>query len=918
MLTSANFDGEGFLSYVDIPVQRSATALVHGLKWERIPHLTILTGPNGSGKTTTLERLDTLIGSHKRVRSYSANIKYDDKRATLSSAFVNLQRKVRPPKVKEYIDKINDFLGEFEEDVKIRLMDDLQFRHIDDTEAFYRHSDLSSGELSLMEVVTSLFSDFDWAESPNECKRVALMDEMERFMHPPFIRILLIVVNKMLKKGVQVIMVSHNPVTITLAERLHKEEGLFRSLGFWRIDNVENVKTITKFASAPVAVSFLSKGLLRITHDIRYVILEGKTDPAFYNMLYKKLKGEFTPVARTELRFLTSSVNPQAGGNCDLVYTKVSSLQGEYLGAVDNDDGKNKPTEDVYVLTQYSVENYLCAPINLLLSWERLMWKLYFQEIGKFIGNFLKDTSEKFKTTKELIYAEYSEEAASGSISEKKPEYPIEFNIVLLNEFYNKAREYIVQSYRDTSVEQINMFKRLWESYKDVLTHQRVEVLQELSDKFCKFLVEKGFPLTLGDNMHVELVDGTQLIIPSAYKTHQGHALVKWLAHIVFGGALRESIDIRRFKDGLAALLEGSNIGSINIEFKQGYTPSSLILHGLQSHVSFSTKRIGSREKVQHEDTIIEVLIETFGTVLPVELVPRELLYMLDDMKQAVPARAQPLLEEAQDTEINSAAGAAAAEADVGVVEAQSSGIAQHHNVISFCSIQYDNPFYNYPDIAEVFQKAKKIGGRDLLKFIADISSDKEVGTHLVREFNNNGIDNTIHILNYYSTKKTLISHNINEDNEGLLSFVEPLTTAPRLYLDTIIGRINLFIDAVNARIESISSLLNNAQALINEVLDRYTEGDKQTILTTVLLDLVEAVNTQASPVFVGFPRIPNDWPGGSGGGYGGSGDGKYPEDDDNGYGFGGAAAGAAHETKVANESVINETLIGLSGGEVE
>lgn len=249
-------------------------------------------------------------------------------------------------------------------------------------------------------------------------------------------------------------------------------------------------------------------------------------------------------------------------------------------------------------------------------------------------------------------------------------------------------------------------------------------------------------------------------------------------------------------------------------------------------------------------------------------------------------------------------------------------------SALAFCSIIYDNPFYNYHRIAEVFKRSKELGGRNLVTLVSNISSDKEIGEQLVTELEVNGIDNTLYML--MNKEEAMI---VASRDEAHIELTDSIIEKPqhktyaenvgtdganlKLYLDTIIGRVNLFIEALNLGIESIGSLIYKAQKLINEVLDRPVEGDKEVILTTLLLDLVDVVNTQGPQIFIGFPRAPHDWPHGFGGGYGGSDDDKYPENG-NGYGFGGAAVGAALESIGVNESSSNETLIGLSGGEIE
>lgn len=93
-----------------------------------------------------------------------------------------------------------------------------------------------------------------------------------------------------------------------------------------------------------------------------------------------------------------------------------------------------------------------------------------------------------------------------------------------------------------------------------------------------------------------------------------------------------------------------------------------------------------------------------------------------------------------------------------------------------------------------------------------------------------------------------------------------------------LVGRYNAFVELVHERSMNLKlfgcSLLDKASKLLNAVLDTGREGSTEVILTTLLVDIIDAINSDAGqiPFYPGRPfGDPDD------GGWGG-GDSREPE----------------------------------------
>ncbi len=229
-------------------------------------------------------------------------------------------------------------------------------------------STLSSGEKVIMSFAICLFNGIDERQNARFPK-LLLLDEIDAPLHPSMVRGLLKTIREIFieKFGVKVIMTTHNPTTVALAD----EECLFEMA----LPKLEKV-------SKDRALNLLTVGvpMLAVSYEgRRQVFVESVTDSKLYTKLYDQYRSELA--SERSLTFIPVGKRKELGGKvteensgCSQVVSIVKNLTDagttSVRGLVDWDK-KNRPKDNVHVLSEglrYSIENCVLDPALLTLA----------------------------------------------------------------------------------------------------------------------------------------------------------------------------------------------------------------------------------------------------------------------------------------------------------------------------------------------------------------------------------------------------------------------------------------------------------------------------------------------------------------------------------------------------------------------
>ncbi len=239
--------------------------------------------------------------------------------------------------------------------------------------------DLSSGEKVIFSLLFLLYNSQEKGIFP----KLMLMDEPDAHLHPSMSSQLINVLKNILvdKYGVRVIMTTHSPSTVIMSP----DDSIF--------EMSHTDPRISKAKSKNDAVSLLTEGLVYVGEGTKYFIVEDNTDVDFYNETYRISTAEEFIERDIPMVFISASTSTKPGGK-NQVEDWVKKLQDSGIekliqGIIDEDDG-NIPSDGVYKINRYSIENYLLDPI---ISYAALMDKDLHNtvlDIGLMVGEEIK------------------------------------------------------------------------------------------------------------------------------------------------------------------------------------------------------------------------------------------------------------------------------------------------------------------------------------------------------------------------------------------------------------------------------------------------------------------------------------------------------------------------------------------------
>ena len=212
---------------------------------------------------------------------------------------------------------------------------------------------LSSGEKVIMATALWRYG----AEQFGRHYNLLLLDEPDAHLHPSLTRRFLNVIQRVFveERGVQVIMSTHSPSTVALAPK----GSLFEMR--------KSAPRIVPVTNKGNAIATLTGGFVAVQESTQTVLLEGKDDPPFFQLIWELLT-ERTAISEPGPLEPSPSIIFIYGQGKEIVKHLIPQLRSRgflsFHGIIDGDES-NTSSDGVYILNRNGMENYLFDPLNV-------------------------------------------------------------------------------------------------------------------------------------------------------------------------------------------------------------------------------------------------------------------------------------------------------------------------------------------------------------------------------------------------------------------------------------------------------------------------------------------------------------------------------------------------------------------------
>lgn len=255
---------------------------------------------------------------------------------------------------------------------------DIKFQLPKDVTVGLSRSGFGMGNLSPGERILLLVTLWQY-ENRSSRPGIIIVDEPDAHLHPVAIQELMSVIKEKLigEFGLQVIMTSHNPITVTYVPT----ECLF----LLKNDPPHRYADVSLLpvSNKQYAISVLSEGLVYVNEPFAVMLVEGMGDEIFYKAVVNRLYA--LDRISAQVLFKVVGNGGELGSSCSsAVESFVNSISGEIgkanpmaqfmFGLIDGDNNFKEDSANLKRLKRHSVENYIFDPINLFLC----LQKIYF------------------------------------------------------------------------------------------------------------------------------------------------------------------------------------------------------------------------------------------------------------------------------------------------------------------------------------------------------------------------------------------------------------------------------------------------------------------------------------------------------------------------------------------------------------
>ena len=244
------------------------------------------------------------------------------------------------------------------------------FKETESSNIIVNVEQLSSGEkyILLFLLWKYIYSKYDHIGNT-----ILLFDEPDAHMHPSAVNDFLKILKNLVCLGIQVIMTTHNPTTVSLID----EENLFYIFRDKKDENKLKIKRENKNE----IYKHLTSNMISVESPSRTLFVEGN-DSKFYRLIYNQLKSKKRSLFFYHLNILAApNENVRNKSNLQTLanFMKPSynvqdnnSKKYESIYALVDDDGdilcNNRVNlKNLIYLDRYSLENYVLDPVNIAL-----------------------------------------------------------------------------------------------------------------------------------------------------------------------------------------------------------------------------------------------------------------------------------------------------------------------------------------------------------------------------------------------------------------------------------------------------------------------------------------------------------------------------------------------------------------------
>lgn len=355
-------------------------------------------------------------------------------------------------------------------------------------------SNLSSGEK--LELLILLWE----YEKKGRKPAILIMDEPDAHLHPSLVKeIIEIIKIKAIKEwGVQVIMTTHNPTTVSLVPK----DCL------WVLQNhaPDYQPRIRQPASKKEAIQLLTSDFVSVNEPFKLVFVEAEADKRFYQVIREKLIVADIIRPNEQVLFMMHSKD-RKNSSCDLVESIVENcvenpndedknLREHIFGIVDGDNKKKHTSANILATRRYSIENYIYDPVHIFFCVKNKNSQL---------PSFLKLEEE---------------------IKNKLKTKGIKNELDSLEGVYNdKEKAFILQTLADSIMVSVMDF---FQQKLDGHDNEFQAALKKFSGDRFKHLVKEnseGKKGLITDKEDISFTNGVQLSYPKFLLEMQGHCL---------------------------------------------------------------------------------------------------------------------------------------------------------------------------------------------------------------------------------------------------------------------------------------------------------------------------------------------------------------------------------------------------------
>lgn len=345
-------------------------------------------------------------------------------------------------------------------------------------------NNLSPGEQLIL---LFLFWKYIYSHYKVNGKTVLLFDEPDAHLNPGAVKQFLDVIKYLVELGIQVIMTTHNPITVSLVLNEH----------LFKLENNNQNKRIemNKVTSKYDVFNLLTDNLAFVSEPIRLVFTEGNgLDNLFYNhikQVYNDVCGREEIVSfifrsmgskhfkqffskkliKQESKEIAQALNATLYGIVDGDYFVRKSF--EHFNLISNQfpcffvkNSKNKISkcqkeeldnfnEHLIRLERYAIENFIHDPLNLFVCLKEIKDATYLNEVNTFLGfdstltNYQCDSVDKFLRRSELTFDE--KQGILNDILKSVSNSIIDYIVSILN-YSGKEKDFDLKKILTTSL----------------------------------------------------------------------------------------------------------------------------------------------------------------------------------------------------------------------------------------------------------------------------------------------------------------------------------------------------------------------------------------------------------------------------------------------------------------------------------